>query len=159
MTDYSGAINDLRFFENRLKNILEVIPVLTELGSLDNAVNEAKKRIDDLKADIADLDKAKADAEQALAEDKRTLEARKDDFDAWHKNEVEIVNKESKLLLKEAQDKAANIIAVATAKAEEIAKDSEENKAVLEDLLAKIAVANKQYSDIQDKLQSIKASL
>lgn len=159
MTDYSGAINDLRFFENRLKNILEVIPVLTELGSLDNAVNEAKKRIDDLKADIADLDKAKTDAEQALAEDKRTLEARKDDFDAWHKNEVEIVNKESKLLLKEAQDKAANIIAVATAKAEEIAKDSEENKAVLEDLLAKIAVANKQYSDIQDKLQSIKASL
>ena len=159
MTDYSGAINDLRFFENRLKNILEVIPVLTELGSLDNAVNEAKKRIDDLKADIEGLDKAKADAEQALAEDKRTLEARKDDFDAWHKNEVEIVNKESKLLLKEAQDKAANIIAVATAKAEEIAKDSEENKAVLEDLLAKIAVANKQYSDIQDKLQSIKASL
>lgn len=159
MTDYSGAINDLRFFENRLKNILEVIPVLTELGSLDNAANEAKKRIDDLKADIADLDKAKTDAEQALAEDKRTLEARKDDFDAWHKNEVETVNKESKLLLKEAQDKAAKIIAVATAKAEEIAKDSEENKAVLEDLLASIAVANKQYSDIQDKLQSIKASL
>lgn len=159
MTDYSGAINDLKFFENRLKNILEVIPVLSELGSLDNAVAEAKRQIDTLKADIDSLVKDKIDAENALTEAQRVLDNRKADFDSWLEAETKASKSAAETLLKDAQDKANSIVALAAAKADNIAKDSEENKIVLSDLLDKISTANKQYEDIQNKLKSIKASL
>lgn len=157
--DYSNAINDLRFLETRFKNLMEMIPHLTELGSLENAVDEAKRQIDSLKGDIESLGKNKVAAEDALKASQKVLDNRKADFDSWLEIETKKAKADASAIVKEATDTAKGLIADAKSKADDVAKAVKSDEDYLAELKAKIDLATDQYAEITTKLQSIKNSI
>lgn len=159
MVDYTNAINDLRFLETRFKNLMEVIPHLTELGSLENAMDEAKRQIEKLKSDIDALVENKKVAEDALTEAQKVLDNRKKDFDAWLEIETAKANNDAEAILATARVTAQRLIDNAKDKADQTNFAVKASEATLEDLQAKITLATDQHDKIQKKLQSIKDSL
>lgn len=159
MVDYSAAINDLRFLENRFRNLMEIVPHLIEMGSYEDAVSEAKRQIEALKEDIASLASDKAKAEDALGETQKVLDNRKTDFEAWIATQTQKAKDDADNLLKDAKDKAKDILNNAKAKSNEADKAVEARKVILADLESKLSTTAEQYDLIQTKLQTIKASL
>lgn len=66
MLDYDEAVQDLRFLHKRFNGLMALIPKLEQLGSLETAIQEADKRIINLRVSIKNLEK-----------ELETLEARK----------------------------------------------------------------------------------
>lgn len=157
--DYSNAINDLRFLETRFKNLMEIVPQLIELGSLENAVDEAKLQIDVLKKEITKLNNDKKDAENGLSDAQKVLDTRKKDFDVWLELEKVKARDDAGAIIQDAKDKAKTLLENAKDKADAIGKAVKEDEALLATLKDKIDTATAQYAEITSKLILIKNSI
>jgi hypothetical protein len=130
MNEYQRAAEAITAELNRLKGLSEAAEVLNSIGSLEQAANEARSRVDKLQAD-----------EQAAKD-------RVAGFDAEYEKKRFAVKKQADQVLADAEqakagadDYAARLVAEAQAKAEGIVADAKAKVASLDSRAQKLSDA------------------
>lgn len=111
------AVTDLRYLGQRLKGILEIVPLLEKLDSLTDHVSQMEEVLQKQKAEYA---------------------TRKAAFDALDKDEAAF-EKKSDEVLKKAKDQAAGIIQKASTDYEAMIKEAKEEVSDIFETATKVA--------------------
>lgn len=159
MSEFVDAINDLSFLERRFKGLIDAIPALQKIDSLEGHAKELEEAIKGHQASILSLQAQRDAAEGALKELTEAQDKRKEDFATWVAEETHKAQEAAKVIIDEASVKAADILNMARSEADAIAKETKLQEEALALITSQIEEGEKQYAAIVSKLKKIKESI
>jgi cell division septum initiation protein DivIVA len=112
------AANDIRRLATTFRGILSLAEELQEIGSIEQARDEAQKTLDSLNGQIADKDCA---FQQLLQKATSNLDAKRKEADEV----IEQAHKQAELVIAKASLEAKKIVADANSRATQIREESE----------------------------------
>ena len=146
------AIKDLKWLDKRLSSLVDLIPEIEKLASLDNAVVERNRALADLN------DQIKQKGMDLLHEEVNQEKAGK-----TAKDIITEAHDEVKEIKKQAERGAGLIIATAKAEAAEARKKAEKDKDLAkkaeDEKRRELLRLNREVSDVTKNLESLKTEL
>lgn len=154
-----SALDDLRFLEKRFRGILELIPQLEDVSSLDSQIKEFTVSVEKLKFDYAsakeDLIKAKDAVSYSASEAKTIVQNAVDQSEAI----IDNAKDEAKAITNAAKDEASDLVAVANAQVQNILSEKTSKEKSLAALDVSIKEKQDIYNDLTSKLAALKSKL
>jgi cell division septum initiation protein DivIVA len=158
-SSFAEAINDLVFLERRFKGLIEAIPHLQKIESLEGYVKELETTVKTHQDSLLSLQALRAAAEESLKGLEMAQEKRKVELAAWVAEETQKAQEASKALLEAAEKEASDILQKASFEGNVIYAQIEDFKKNLAELEAQTAQAEDLYKKTQAKLLKIKESI
>ena len=152
-----SALDDLRFLEKRFRGILDLIPTLEKVSSLEGQEKELSLAVDKLKSDYVSAKEDLAKASDGITA--ATLQAQAIVQNAIDQSEAILDNaaEEDKEIISLAKSEAASIIADAKSEADKIVAKEASKASLLAELDKKIAEQTDKLSALNAELSKIKA--
>lgn len=157
MSNYTAATQDLLWLARRFRGVVELIPQLEALSSLENAINEAHARLEQLQSQHVDYLSAVAEAERALEASRKDREAILQETAA----EVARIKEEAVSEARRVKEEASAAIQAETEKAQDERKAIAKAIASRKNELAKVVEEHDQalarLASIKSEIESLKA--
>lgn len=154
-----SAIDDLRFLEKRFRGILELLPTLEGVSSVENHLKELLAKKDYL---IKEVSKSQAEVDAVVVAAQKDLEAKIAGIKAAESEAKAIVQQAKTAaegIIANADVKAAEVIKVASTKADELLAEQKAQKDVLSNLNSLVSEKQAIYNELTGKLSALKAKL
>lgn len=154
-----SAIDDLRFLENRFRGILELLPTLEGVASVENHLKELRAKKDWL---VKEVSKSQAEVDAVVASAQKDLETKV--------ASIKAAEAEAKSIVDKAKAQADVIIAKAVKDADSVKKEASEEVANFNTLIDtktkevsllgdEVSKKTAEYTEITAKLAALKAKL
>lgn len=152
---YQNAVEELRSFSNKFKNIISVSEFLEKIGSLDQAEKDAI-----IRKDVAYQAEAEAKVKLSVAQNKIDVAlAEVAKANAEKDRLVDLGNQKSKEMIEDAQKRSAALIKEATDKLKLAHEEASKVKKQADEVSAQIQLKRDEYFGLQKQLEGLKAKI